>query len=238
MSPRTASIRGAAMPDLRIRRPRSATGPGARSRRASHRGHWAGCAWAGTLGGCAFRRRSSSRTRGRDAVRPRSSRAPRRCAGRRRGQWHVTLRFLGEVDDPDGVVDRRCAPVPGDAARPRRGRRARLARSRHGVVSGPSGAPGPGGGTGRCWPSAVAEATAPWDRHAEDRPFSGHVTVARTHAGRTEGPARLAGAPLVATPGRCGARAGGVDPRTRRVALRDARHRAPGLSGAPEAVAG
>ncbi len=110
-------------------------------------------------------------------------------------QWHVTLRFLGEVDDP-GRVGEALRAVPGVLRGPGVGDvRASL---------GPATAWFPGRQVLQvpvagldALAGAVAEATAPWDRHAEDRPFSGHVTVARTR-GRTQGPGRLAGAPLAA----------------------------------------
>ena len=47
------------------------------------------------------RRRCSTRSAG---GRPVRSRSPT-CVGRSRGQWHVTLQFLGRVDDVDALVD-------------------------------------------------------------------------------------------------------------------------------------
>jgi 2'-5' RNA ligase len=103
----------------------------------------------------------------------------------------VTLRFLGEVDDPAPVA-RALRAVP-QVRRDSDGVRAAL---------GPATAWFPGrqvlqvpvtGLDGLA--QAVATATAPWDAHADDARFSGHITVARTR-GRTRGPVRLAGTPL------------------------------------------
>jgi 2'-5' RNA ligase len=111
-------------------------------------------------------------------------------------QWHVTLRFLGEVEDPEPV------------ARALRDVRDRLGRrSVHDVRAalGPTTAWFPGrqvlqvpvGGLDAL-AHAVQEVTAPWTGPVDDRRFSGHVTLARAR-GRAGGPASLAGASLAAT---------------------------------------
>ncbi|HEY8523994.1 MAG TPA: RNA 2',3'-cyclic phosphodiesterase [Acidimicrobiales bacterium] len=87
----------------------------------------------------------------------------------RRQQWHVTLRFLGEVDDPDPVAAALdAAPLaPCDA---RVGPAVRTLG--HHVL---------------CLPvaglddlaRAVVEATAGFGQPPDDRPFRGHLTLAR-----------------------------------------------------------
>jgi RNA 2',3'-cyclic 3'-phosphodiesterase len=109
-------------------------------------------------------------------------------------QWHVTLRFLGEVADPDPVA-RALHEVSG----------ALRASGEPPVeaVMGPASAWFPGRNILQvpvagldALASAVARATAPWGAPPE-QPFSGHLTLARTR-GRVRGPASLAGAPLAA----------------------------------------
>jgi len=110
-------------------------------------------------------------------------------------QWHVTLRFLGEVDDPDPVADAlgRVPAALADAGVP--DVRAAL---------GPTTAWFPGrhvlqvpvGGLDAL-ANAVGDVTAPWGQ-LEDRHFSGHLTVARAR-GSTPGPPSLAGASVAAT---------------------------------------
>jgi 2'-5' RNA ligase len=104
-----------------------------------------------------------------------------------RNQWHVTLRFLGEVDDPGPV-----AAAVAEAVAP-------LAPVE--AVLGPAvTALGPGV---VCVPvagldevaAAVVAATAPFGGPPEERRFRGHLTLARVRRGGT--PARrLAGAPV------------------------------------------
>ena len=101
-------------------------------------------------------------------------------------QWHVTLRFLGDLEDP--------APVR-DALAPAVGR-----------VPAVEATLGPTlrrlGGSVLCVPvagleplaAAVVEATRTLGAPAEDRPFRGHLTLARTR-GRRRLPGSLAGAP-------------------------------------------
>ncbi|MGH9118882.1 MAG: RNA 2',3'-cyclic phosphodiesterase [Acidimicrobiales bacterium] len=86
-------------------------------------------------------------------------------------QWHVTLRFIGEVDD--GVLPEIVSAIEGlglASVDVRLGREAELLNPR--IVSVPVAgleAIGP----------AVIEATAGFGRPPEHRPFSGHLTLAR-----------------------------------------------------------
>jgi len=106
-------------------------------------------------------------------------------------QWHVTLRFLGEVADPAPVVDAL------DALADHPGADAVVARM------GPSTAWFPGGrvlqvrvdGLDRL-AARVWEVTTAWAPEQPD--FRGHLTLARAR-GRDPGPAELAGAPFTAT---------------------------------------
>ena len=90
-------------------------------------------------------------------------------------QWHVTLRFLGQVDDADAVVEAltaavTTAPTAEAVLGPATGRFDQ--RVLHVPVSGPAGLAG-----------AVVGATAHLGRPAEDRPFAGHLTLARVAKG-------------------------------------------------------
>lgn len=90
-----------------------------------------------------------------------------------RPQWHVTLRFLGEVDDPAPVVAAleaaplvRCAATVGP----------RVAALGRGVVMAPV--------TGLdALAEGVVAATAPFGRPPEARAFRGHLTLARVRRG-------------------------------------------------------
>ena len=100
-----------------------------------------------------------------------------------RDQWHVTLRFLGTVDDPEAVVDAledaalgRCAPCEAVL-----GPRVEALSSR--VLSVPVAGLDDVA-------AAVVEATAGLGRPPEDRPFRGHLTLARVSRGTAR---RLAG---------------------------------------------
>lgn len=91
-----------------------------------------------------------------------------------RPQWHVTLRFLGEVDDPapvaaalDAAPLMACTAVAGPAVRA-------LGR---GVVMVPVDGLD-------ALAAAVAEATAGFGRPPEARAFQGHLTLARSRRGR------------------------------------------------------
>jgi 2'-5' RNA ligase len=95
-------------------------------------------------------------------------------------QWHVTLRFLGQVEDPDEVTARLTAARLGPAT-------ARL---------GPAAQPlGPGvlclpvAGLDRLAESAIA-ATSDVGRPPEARPFHGHLTLARATRGAPRGALR------------------------------------------------
>jgi RNA 2',3'-cyclic 3'-phosphodiesterase len=110
-------------------------------------------------------------------------------------QWHVTLRFLGEVEAPSAVADA-LKEVPamleeaeindvdaylGAATAWFRGR-----RILHVPVAGLD-----------ALAQAVAVATAPWGDVSEEPPFAGHLTLARVRQ-RETGPANLAGTPISA----------------------------------------
>jgi len=110
-------------------------------------------------------------------------------------QWHVTLRFLGEVPDPAPVAVA-LEEVPG-ALRDGGERRVE-------AVMGPASAWFPGRSVLQvpvagldALAAAVARATAPWGP-APEQPFSGHLTLARTR-GRVRGPASLAGVAVAAS---------------------------------------
>lgn len=92
-----------------------------------------------------------------------------------RDQWHVTLRFLGELEDPAPVADAlRGAELP-------------VARAELGpdvVRIGPDIAAFPVAGLDRL-AAAVAGATAEFGR-PPGRRFQGHLTVARSRWGRLD----------------------------------------------------
>jgi 2'-5' RNA ligase len=111
-------------------------------------------------------------------------------------QWHITLRFLGEVEGPAAVAEA-LKEVPETLRREGineveaalgavtawfRGR-----RILHVPVAGLD-----------ALAQAVAVATVPWgEGSGEDPPFSGHLTLARVRRNGT-GPANLAGTPVSA----------------------------------------
>jgi len=110
-------------------------------------------------------------------------------------QWHITLRFLGEVEDA-GAVAESLKDVPaslqaagvdeveavlGAATVWFRGR-----RILHVPVAGLDDLA-----------RTVGAATAPWGEPDDDPPFSGHLTLARVRQ-RATGPANLAGAAISA----------------------------------------
>jgi 2'-5' RNA ligase len=108
-------------------------------------------------------------------------------------QWHVTLRFLGEVEAPQPVADAlRLVPealVAGGVGEVWATLGPKVAwfpgrQVLHVPVSGLD-----------ALAQAVMDGTARWGRPPEDRPFSGHLTLARAR-GRARGPASLAGASL------------------------------------------
>src|SRR5215472_353395 len=108
-------------------------------------------------------------------------------------QWHVTLRFLGEVADDDvGALSSALDSLAGWYGEPGQPVEAQL---------GPAVA----WFTGRrvlqvpvdgleALAATVAEASAPWG-DPEDHPFRGHLTLARVR-GPKPGPPSLAGGPL------------------------------------------
>lgn len=103
-----------------------------------------------------------------------------------RDQWHVTLRFLGEVEDPEPVVD---ALEGGDPERFVAGE----------ATVGPSVI----ALSGRVLAipvaglddlaAAVVTATGGFGRPPEQRPFRGHLTLARTGRSARQSVRRLAG---------------------------------------------
>jgi 2'-5' RNA ligase len=91
----------------------------------------------------------------------------------RRDQWHVTLRFLGEVADPDPVAAAlSAAPLPRCEAR--LGPRVR-ALGRQVLCLPVAGLDELAG--------AVVEATAGFGQPPDDRRFRGHLTLARLRRG-------------------------------------------------------
>lgn len=94
-----------------------------------------------------------------------------------RDQWHVTLRFLGTVEDAAPVVDalRGAGGEPTEAVL-----RPAVRRLGRGVVcvdvAGLDAVA-----------AAVVQATAGFGRPPESRPFHGHLTLARVKGGGTSG---------------------------------------------------
>ncbi|MGD0320088.1 MAG: RNA 2',3'-cyclic phosphodiesterase [Acidimicrobiales bacterium] len=108
-------------------------------------------------------------------------------------QWHVTLRFLGEVDRAEPVAQslRQVPAALADAGVPTVE-----------AVLGPAVAwftgrrvlQVPVTGT-EALAARVASATAKWGGPLETVPFTGHLTLARVR-GQGKGPANLAGTPI------------------------------------------
>jgi len=110
-------------------------------------------------------------------------------------QWHLTLRFLGEVGDAAAVAS-------ALEAVPDRLRAAGVTSVR--ATLGPAAAWFPGRHVLQVpvaglddLAAAVAGATAAWDGPERAPAYRGHLTLARVR-GRRPGPASLAGAPLEA----------------------------------------
>ena len=103
-------------------------------------------------------------------------------------QWHVTLRFLGAVDDVDAVVEAVAATAAKQptAVATMGPETARLGRT---ILVAPVA------GLDRLGASVVA-ATSDLGTPPEDRPFVGHVTLART---RRRVPSSSVGIPIAAT---------------------------------------
>lgn len=112
-------------------------------------------------------------------------------------QWHVTLRFLGEVEESDpvvealGIVAARCAAGSAEAAEPVE---ARLGPATA-WFTGRRVLQVPVAGLEEL-ATFVRDATAPWGSSIEAA-FAGHVTLARVR-GDKAGPPELAGTPVVA----------------------------------------
>jgi RNA 2',3'-cyclic 3'-phosphodiesterase len=88
-------------------------------------------------------------------------------------QWHVTLRFLGEVEDPEPVA----AALDAAALAPTTATLGpRVTALGRGVLVVPVAGLGALAG-------AVVAATAGIGRPAADRPFRGHLTLARARRG-------------------------------------------------------
>ncbi len=111
-------------------------------------------------------------------------------------QWHVTLRFLGEVEDP-GPVTAALRVVPAVLAE----RGVKEVRAALGPTtawfSGRQVLQAPVAGLDAL-ARAVSEVTAACSHGVDDHRFSGHLTLARVR-GRARGPASLAGVPLAAS---------------------------------------
>jgi 2'-5' RNA ligase len=109
-----------------------------------------------------------------------------------RDQWHVTLRFLGELDDPTEVVEAldRADPTRMVTCEAAVGPLVEIL-SRQVVALPVAGLDD--------LAAAVVEATATLGRPPEDRPFRGHITLARlSRPGR--GSARRLAADIVGRP--------------------------------------
>jgi 2'-5' RNA ligase len=105
-----------------------------------------------------------------------------------RDQWHVTLRFLGEVDDavlPDVVAAIERLELGSMTAR----LGPAVERLNPRIVSVPVG------GLEELGP-AVIEATAAFGKPPERRPFRGHLTLARLHGVRKWELGEALGAPI------------------------------------------
>jgi 2'-5' RNA ligase len=107
-----------------------------------------------------------------------------------RDQWHITLRFLGELDSPDEVSARLASAM-------------RAARPTEAVLGPAVSVLGAGLACVRVaglddLAAAVVAATADLGRPPREGPFTGHLTLARLRRG-SGNPRRLAGAPISAS---------------------------------------
>lgn len=100
-----------------------------------------------------------------------------------RDKWHVTLRFLGQADLEPVVAALAGTPIPPATAQ----LGPAVGRFGHRVLHVPVS------GVGEV-ASAVVSATAGLGRPPEDRPFAGHLTLARVAKGAQVDLRRLAGA--------------------------------------------
>lgn len=101
-------------------------------------------------------------------------------------QWHVTLRFMGRVDDPAvaaGALGRARAEPAQAVLGPAVGRFGQ--RVLHVPVAGLDGVA-----------AAVVSATGAVGQPPEERPFAGHLTLARVAKGARVDLRPLAGAPV------------------------------------------
>lgn len=107
-----------------------------------------------------------------------------------RDQWHVTLRFLGDVDDDElPAVSEAMAAAGERPAREATLGPASVRLGRHALVVPVAGVDD--------LAAAVAAATGSLGTPPEERPFSGHLTLARAR-GHAAVPGRLAGAAVEA----------------------------------------
>ena len=103
-----------------------------------------------------------------------------------REQWHVTLRFMGRVDEiapVDEVLSGVDAPAVEVVAGPLVG------RFGHRVLHVPVEGLAP-------LAAAVVDVTAAFGEPPEDRPFAGHLTLARVRSGARVDLRPLAGGPI------------------------------------------
>lgn len=105
-------------------------------------------------------------------------------------QWHVTLRFLGEVDE--AALPTVVGAVSGLALRA-----APLAMGPTVELLNPRIVSVPVTGLDAIGP-AVIEATASFGQPPEDRPFRGHLTLARLKGVRRRDLSKAIGAPIAA----------------------------------------
>ena len=104
-------------------------------------------------------------------------------------QWHVTLRFLGDVDDGDAVGTALLAAVPARVAPTVATAERRVRRF------GPSAIGVPVHGLDEVAATVLA-ATDRWGSEREARPFRGHLTLARCR-GRVPAAALATGLPAL-----------------------------------------